>query len=250
MSNLPFQTNPFLYINGLEISNHATVPNTKLTVAAGQCRDSTDVYQITLGSAATIDTANVGLNGIDTGVLEASKVYAVHVISDPVSGQPTGAMVSLSATAPYLPFGYSAFRLIGYIVTDSSVHFLPGYWSGNNNARLFMYDAPQATAITAGADTSYTAITLTTLVPAVNNLSVWFAVDLTPAAASRIMSLQPFGATGNAVSVTSQVTAVHVTANLLVLSRLDSGVPKINYKWSAGGGDAVAINVAGYEFYI
>lgn len=250
MSNLPFQSNPFLYINGLEISNNATTPNTKLNVAAGQCRDSTDVYQITLDDAVTIDTGNVGLNGIDTGVLEASKVYSVHVVSDPVSGQSTGAMVSLSSTAPYLPFGYSAFRLIGYIVTDASVHFLKGYWSGNNNARLFMYDAPQATAITAGAATSYTAITLTALVPAANNLPVWFAVDLTPAAASRIMSLQPFGATGDAASVTSQVTAVHVTANLLVLSRLDSGVPKINYKWSAGGSDAVAINVAGFQFYI
>ncbi len=250
MANLPFGVVPFLYINGLEISNNATTPNTLLNVAAGQARDSTDVYQIVLSSPVIINAANRGLNGLDTGTFAASKIYAVHLISDPVTGLAAGAMLSLSATAPLMPYGYSAFRLIGYAMTDSSVHFLPGYWSGNNNLRLFMYDAPQASNITAGASTTYAAATLTNLVPAVDNLPVWFAVDLTPAAASRVMSMQPFGGTGDAIQITSQVTAVHVTANVLVLSKLDAGVPKVNYKWSAGGGDAVAINVAGFEFYI
>lgn len=250
MANLPFGVIPFLYINGLEVSNNATTPNTKIDIASGQCRDSTDVYQLSSSATITINAATNGLNGLDTGTFAASKIYAVYIVSDPVTGLATGAMISLSTTAPLMPYGYSAFRLIGYAMTDSSVHFLPGYWSGNNNLRLFMYDAPQATDITAGASTSYAAATLTSLVPAINNLPVWFAVDLTPAAASRVMSMQPFGGTGDAVKVTSQVTSVHVTANLLVLSRLDSAIPKVSYKWSAGGGDAVAINVAGFEFYI
>ena len=249
MSALPFANNPFLYINGLEISNNATTPNTKLDIAAGQCRDSTDVYQISTSSALTINAATNGLNGLDTGSLAASTVYAVHLVADPVDGNTTGAMISTSYTAPVLPFGYSAFRLIGYIVTDSSVHFLPGYWVGNNNARMFMYDAPQATAITAGADTSYTAITLTALVPTKDNTPVWIYSDLTPGAAGRALYLQPTGATGDAVIITGQVSTVHVTANSLVLAKLSSSVPKISYKVS-NGGDAAAIKVAGYQFYI
>lgn len=250
MANLPFGIVPFYYMNGLELSNNSTTPNTKLNVAVGQARDSTDVYQMVSSTALVIDATTTGLNGIDTGVLQASKVYSVYLVSDPVSGNATGAMISLSLTGPLMPFGYSAFRLIGYVVTDSSVHFLKGYWAGNNNSRLFMYDAPQATAVTAGASTTYADVALAAFVPAVDNTPVWVFTDATPAAASRVLSLQPKGATGDAVQITSQVTSVHVTSNSLVLAKLSSSLPVISYKWSAGGGDAVAVNVAGYQFYI
>lgn len=239
------------YANGLKISNNATTPNTKLDVATGTILDSTGTFQLVLGTAVTINAANTGLNGIDTGTLAASKVYAVHLVCDPQTLQTAGCMISLSATAPTLPFGYSAFALIGYAVTDSSAHFLKGYWTaGNSSERQFVYDAPQATAITAGAATTYTTVALTTLVPAVDNLPVSIAFDLTPSAAGRIMSLQPYGATGDAVSITGQVATVHVTGNAAVFAKLNSSAPSIAYKWSAGGGDAVALNVAGYTFFI
>lgn len=243
-----FQPN---YANGLAISNNATTPNTKLDVAVGTIEDSTGTYQLQLAAAVTINAANTGLNGIDTGALAASTVYAVHLVCDPVDLSTAGCMISLSSTAPVLPTGYNAFALIGYAVTDSSVHFLKGYWTaGNSSSRLFMYDAPQATPITAGAATTATAVVLTTLVPAVNNLPVWLYTDVTPAAASRVLSLTPGNATGIAVKITSQVTAVHVTSNSLVLSQLVTGVPTVNYLFSAGGGDAVAISVAGFQFFI
>lgn len=249
--SIQFGQVPWNYANGLAISNDATTPNTKLDVAVGSILDSTGVYQMQLTTGVTIDTSTVGLNGIDTGVLLASKVYAVYLVGDPVSGQATGAMVSLSFTTPYLPFNYSTFKLIGYAITDASVHFLKGYWTGGNStSRLFMYDAPQATAVTAGAATTATGIALTTLVPAVNNLPVWLYTDMTPSAASRVLSLTPGNATGIAVKITGQVGTVHVTANSQVLSQLVAGVPTVNYLWSAGGGDAVAINVAGFQFFI
>ena len=249
MATTPFLNQPFLYINDLQITNDATTPNTKLNIGTGQCRDSTDTYQMTNSASITINAATNGLNGLDTGTLAASKVYAVHLVSDPVTQQTTGAMISLSQTAPLMPFGYSAFRLIGYITTDSSVHFLPGFWSGTNSSRLFFYDAPQATAITAGADTSYTLITLTTLVPTVNKTPVWIASALTPGAASRTLKMQPAGAVGDAITITGQVTSVVVSSNSLLLANLSSAVPKIAYKVS-NSGDAAAINVAGYQFYV
>ncbi len=238
------------YANGLGISNNATTPNTKLDVAVGTILDSTGTFQLTLSTAVTINTGAVGLNGLDTGVLLASKVYAVHLVCDPVTQQVSGAMASLSATAPTLPFGYSAFALIGYIVTDSSVHFLKGYWTaGNSTSRLFMYDAPQATAITAGAATSYTAIDLVALVPTVDNLPVWIASAFTPGAASRTLKLQPTGAVGDAITITGQVTSVIVTSNSLVLAKISASKPEVSYVVS-NAGDAAAINVAGYQFFI
>jgi hypothetical protein len=104
--------------------------------------------------------------------------------------------------------------------------------------------------VTAGAATTATGVALTTLVPAVNNLPVWVYTDATPSAASRTLSLTPGNATGIAVKITGQVSSVHVTSNSLVLSQLVASVPTINYLWSAGGGDAVAISVAGFQFFI
>lgn len=238
------------YCNGLGISNNATTPNTKLDVAVGNMLDSTGTFQVSLDAAVTINAASTGLNGIDTGTFAASKVYAVFLIADPVSLKTSGCMISLSYTAPTMPTGYSAFALIGYAVTDASAHFLPGFWTaGNSSSRLFMYDAPQATSITAGAATSYTAITLTTLVPTADNLPVWISSAFTPGAASRVLNLQPTGATGDAIAITGQVTSVVVTSNSLVLAKLSSSVPKVSYKVS-NAGDAAAINVAGYQFFI
>lgn len=238
------------YANGLQISNNVATPNTKLDVATGTIMDSTGTFQLNLATAVTIDAANTGLNGIDTGALAASKVYAVHLVADPVTQQAAGCMISLSATAPVLPFGYSAFALIGYVVTDASVHFLKAYWTaGNSSQRLMMFDAPQATAITAGNATTYTAIDLSALVPAVDNLPIWVASAFTPGAASRTLKMQPTGATGDAITITGQVTAVVVTSNSLLMAKLATGVPKISYV-VANGGDAAAINVAGFNFFI
>lgn len=248
---IPVEQLPFLYINELKISNNATTPNTLVDVSAGQCRDSNDVMDITLASGITINAAaNGAVNRLDVGTFAASTVYAVYVIGDSHNKLAPGGLLSLaSSAAPTIPFGYDSYRRIGYAISDASTHFLLAYIAGNNNARVLAYDAPQATAVTAGAATTYTAVTLTALVPAVDKLPISLAYAFTPGAASRVLNMTPDGATGNAVTVTGQVTAVVMSGNAQVLSRLASGIPKIDYKVS-NAGDAVAINVAGFNFYI
>lgn len=255
---------PFLYVNGLEISNNATTPNTKLDVAAGICRDSTNTFDLNLGNfnsqvsatqsadvSTTINAAANGVNGLDTGSLAASTVYYVYVIADTLNGEPTAALLSANApsTGPLMPNNYNAFRHVGYAVTDASSHFLLAYVSGNNNARTLMFDAPQATAVTAGNAASYTDVVLTAFVPAVQNTPVYIASNFNPGAASRTLSLQPVNATGDAVTIIGQVTSVHITSINKVMARLETGAPKIAYKVS-NSGDAAALNVAGFDFYI
>ena len=238
---------PF-YFNGLAISTDATTPNTKLGVAAGSCLDSTGTFQMTLSSGVVINGAANGLNGLDTGSLVLSTVYAVYLVSDPVTQQATGAMLSTSLTSPLMPFGYSAWSLIGYVATDASVHFLKGYWKDNDTAlRLFLFDTPQATAVTAGASTTYAGVALTKWVPSVSNLEVIINTAFTPGAASRVLDMQGGNAAGDQVIVTGQVTSVVVTTQSLLMAQLVAGVPTINYKVS-NAGDAVAINIAGYRF--
>lgn len=257
VQNDPAYALPFLYVNGLNVSVSS---DTALSISSGQCRDSNDIMDIVIGSAPingptatapiTLNTAVVGLNGIDAGVLEASKVYAVYAIGDSRYYEVPGVLLSLASnSAPTMPFGYDSYRLIGYAVTDASVHFLPAYVAGTGAWRVFAYDAPQATAVTAGNATSYTAVALTALVPPVDNLSTLIAYAFTPGAASRVLNITPGNATGNAVTITGQVTSVVISGNAQVMAKVTSAVPEVDYKVT-NSGDAVAINVAGFSFSI
>lgn len=259
-TSISYGAYPFAYMNGLQISNDATTPNTLLDIGAGVTIDSTDTFQMINNGTIVINAATNGLNGLDTGTLAASKVYAVLLISDPVDLKPIGAMISLSATAPLMPFSYSAFKVIGYVATDASAHFLLGYWTAGegNSRRVFMYDAPQATAVTAGSSTTYANVDLTKWVPlppAGGNRPVWIATNYAPNAAADTLKLQPGNATGDAITITAAVVAgtAHVTRNdfLMAQTVAISTVPSptINYKVSSGS-DAVAINVAGYEWFV
>lgn len=244
------------YINGFGISNDATTPNTLLDIAAGSCLDSTGTYQLNNNAVVKINSAVNGLNGLDTGAIAASKVYAVYMVWDPVSFQPTGAMISLSYTQPLMPFGYNAFLLIGYVTTDGSKNFVKGYWTaGNSSTRSFTYDAFQATAVTAGTSTSYANVDLTKFVPLVNNTPVSIFTNFAPNAAADTLSMQAGNATGDEVIITAAVAAgtAHVTTlnNLLAQTVAISTVPSptINYKLSTGSA-AVAIDVAGYTWFV
>lgn len=240
---------PF-YFNGLGISNDATTPHSILDVGAGSCLDSTGTFQMTLPLAAKLSTAVSGLNGLDTGTIAVSTVYAVYLVSDPVTQQATGLICSLSGVQPLMPFGYSAYAKIGYFTTDSSAFILAGYWSDNDSARrLFVYDAPISVGTTS-TSASYVNVNLIKFVPLVNNLNVQINASFTPGVAGNFLSLQAGNATGAQAIVTGQVAsiaiteAVNVLAQTVVISTVPS--PVINYKNS--GTDTVALTVAGYTF--
>lgn len=253
----------FLYANGMIVSNDATTPNTVLNISAGAFRDSTNQLDINLGNflgdTSELTTANVstslnaavnGANGLDTGSLGASKVYAVYVIYDVRQINKPATILSLSLTGPLMPTGYSAWRICGYAVTDSSSHFLKAYISGTNSSRLFMFDAPIATATTASS-ASYAAVDLTKFVPLINNTPVIVNASLS-GTANDTLNMQPGNATGDAIVITAQVTSQALTQQVLVLAQntLISTVnsPTINYKNS--GTDTIALKIAGFYFYV
>lgn len=236
---------PF-YFNGLGISNNSVTPNTKLDIAAGSCLDSTGTFQLSLPSSVTISAVTNGLNGLDTGSLAASTVYKVFIVCDPVTQQASGAMISASST-PLLPFGYSAYALVGYIVTDASSHFLLGYWSDNDSARrVFTYDAP-IIALNAGTQTSYTGVALTAFVPPVANTSVSMYMLFAANAAGNAANLQGYNSTGDQVTLIAPVATgtANTTEIVSVLAQLNSSAPSIKYKVAAG---SLSLYVCGYVF--
>ena len=254
VTSIQFGQSPWHYANGLGLSNDATTPHSIIDVAAGSIMDSTGVYQITTTTALKSSLLVSGFAGLDTGAVAANKVYAVYLVADPVDYNATGVMFSLSLTGPLMPFGYSIWALVGYVATDGSKYILPGYWTaGNSTQRTFTFDAFAATAVTAGASTSYANVDLTKWVPLVNNLPVQVYTSYVPETAGNILSLQAGNATGAQAVITGQVTTIAVTtistilAQTVAISTVPS--PTINYK-VGNGSDAVAIDVAGYTFFI
>jgi hypothetical protein len=261
---VPIVNLPFLYINGA-IASTISAHTSQLSLSAGIMRDSSNTYDMNIGNfngqtnssaptnvATTINCAVTGFNGLDTGTLGVSKVYYIYVISDPVSGNPSGAIVSLAAPSvgPLMPFGYSAFRHVGFAVTSSGSVFLSAYTTGINSNRNFFYDAPISVGTTA-SEASYTAIDLTKFVPLINNLPVYLNVSINGTAADTL-KLQPGNATGDAVTIEAAVTSQATTAQVLVLAQTTAistvPSPTINYKNS--GTDTIAILVGGFNFAI
>lgn len=160
-----------LYINGLGIAPGSTT--SKINLAAGAARDSTNQNDIVLSSAVTINAGTTGVNGLDTGALAASTFYYVFVIGSSLGANPDvnidkqvstlasgttvlngtviaegqvtqpvynvannyqpAGLLSLSATAPTLPIGYDMFRRVGAVLTSGGSVFLPFWQSENGN---------------------------------------------------------------------------------------------------------------------
>lgn len=259
MSNFtPVAPLQFLYINGM-LGSWAS--NTTLSIAAGQCRDSTNNLDINIGNylygtapapasanvATTVNTAVTGLNGLDTGTLAASTWYYLYAIADSSFHNPAGYILSTSATAPTLPGGYDSYRLIGYWLTDGSTHFIKAYETGTGTSRFKEYDAP-ISVLSGGTATSLTAVTLTGAVPPIDALPVYLDVSYTPATAADYVTFVPGGSTATTgPSVSSVVAAKAQLAQIKVMSKLVSSVAKVSYINSASSGATTAL-VAGFDY--
>lgn len=246
---VPFANYPFKYVNDFLLSNNITTPNSIVDLTAGNCRDSTNTFQIVSNDVININITNLGINGLDFGTVTTNALYCVYVIADAFNGLPPAGLISSSATSPVMPDGYNIFKLIGYVRTDGSSNIMKGYWSGNGTNRSFVYDL-EIIALSGGAATSYTAVSLSNKIPAIQNTMAYINIVGTPSAASRVLALQPYGATGDFWSIGSQVATVLIFGGTQMPTRLNSGAPSISYKWTAGGGDAVDIYVAGYEYSV
>lgn len=238
----------YLEVNGLKVS---LVSGTKLSVSAGMARADGNVNDMVLSEATQLDAAIVGTNGIDTGVLVLNTWYAVYLIADPTGFSRPAVLLSASFTDPYMPQNYSNKLLIGYVKTDGSAALLPFDIIGDGRERQFKH-ATGISVLSAGAITaSFTDVDCSAGIPAVDNTTVLAMVGYIPAAASDSVSLRAFGsaATTNLDFVGGVVASVKSTSQMDLLTKLDTGVPKMQYKNSAASG-ATSIIVQGFEFYI
>lgn len=147
--------------------------------------------------SVTPDLTASGANGLDTGGEASSTWYYLWVIYNPTTTTTAG-LWSLSTTAPTMPAGYTYKALVSAAYNDGSSNLVSAYQRGN---KVFWRGIQNA--LTNGAATSETAVTITSFVPAI--------------ALSFVVNVQYFGGT---VAVT-----VHTFSSTLAIRVLSS----VNY---------------------
>jgi hypothetical protein len=120
------------FLSGLTLSTAGS--SSTFGIAAGSAVDSTSALFMNLPSAFTKTTGSFS-SGTGNGALDASTIanstwYHVFLIGAP--GVSTDILISLSPTSPTLPGGFTLFRRIGSMKTDSpSAHWILFTQRGN-----------------------------------------------------------------------------------------------------------------------
>lgn len=122
-----------------------------------------DARVATLISPVTISTATSGLAGLDTGSITTNRWYYVWLVaknSNNSDGHDVSAIMSLSATTPTMPAGYTMRRRIGCVRTASAAtSILEFYQTGTSTERTYIHDSlTEFVAVSGGAAVSATSI--------------------------------------------------------------------------------------------
>lgn len=259
---VPIVNQPFLYINGGITYNYDDVTNKKFSVAACICRDSTDTYDLNLGNyngqnnsgtanaTTRCDATKLGLNGLDTGSLQATTPYYVYIIADVVSANPTGIILSanIPTTGPVMPFGYNVYRMIGYMFTNSSSEFRQFFQTGSNNYRYYAFEL-LIPVVTNGTATSSTGVNLYQYLPGDNDKRTDFCVNFNANAANDTVLIKSGLSDRNDPTYYAPVagSVAHLVNYPTIGTPLIAGFPYIYYQVSAG---SVTISIDGFSYTI
>ena len=230
---------------------------TTLLLTAGECSDSTNTIDMVASANISLNSAIVGAGGMDAGALANSTFYYVHLIASSagIINPGVSAIISLSKTAPYLPYGYDASRLVGTVLTDGSAQFPSFYTLGKSSDKTFVYD--HGISITLPASGSfpilYTALSLATAVAPIDTYSnVTFASSVTPVAAGNGYYLSADGNYAYSV-ISGSVVADPVIAqyaNMDCVSTIVTGAPTIYYKMDSATEVAATLRVKSFTYSV
>jgi hypothetical protein len=141
------------------------------------------------------------------------------------------------------------YRLIGTAVTNSSADLVYLTQFGNGSGSLVSYSIPPVSVLTAGAATTFTAVSLASAIPSGVASQVVLSVSFTSALAGDMAEFLPYGSSlsGGSVGVVQfgGGPAGVQTGIVTVPVGSDAGVPEILYKVDSG--DALSLSVIGYR---
>lgn len=266
IQNDPIYSLPFQYISGLDLS----IASTKvIAIAPGQARDSNDILDMPVGyqdiqgttspetlfsgyrQPLLVNTAVVGVNGLDAGALAASSQYAIYLIADSRGYKKEAGIMTLSSNAhPLLPFGYDSLRLLGFVSTNASTNFV---FSTNKpqmmkSAKTYIL-APAAAGLSAGTSTTFATVDLNAAIPLATlpNVIATLAVTFIPVSAGSLAKFRPSGSTATTGLVTISAVAAGVaqTQYIQVICGVDTSKTGIDYLVSSAS-DSLSFSVVSY----
>lgn len=266
VQNVPVINLPFLYISGCDVSIAST---TVLAIAPGQVRDSSNSNDMPVSfqnldgvvvppilfqdfrQPLLLNSAIVGVNGLDHGVLAASSQYAVYIIGDSSRAKPVAGLISLASNvSPSLPFGYDLVRLLAFVATDGAAHFVQATNAPQLMSRsLAYYLSPPVSVLAGGNATVFTAVDCNAAVPsgALPNVILELLVTFIPAEAGDIAQFRPTGssAVSNLPSITGLVANVAQTQYLQIVAGVGGGHCEFDYKVTSAS-DSLSVSVVGW----
>lgn len=267
VQNDPIYSLPHLYISGLNISVAST---TVLAIAPGQARDSMDMIDMPVSfpnlqgvtnptvlfqnyqQPLYLNSAVNGANGLDTGSLAASTQYAVYLIGDSRGYNPVAGLISLSSNfGPLVPFGYDSNRLLGFIETDGSSHFVYATHEPQSMVGAVGYFlSPAVSVLSGGNATTFTGVDLNSAVPSgtLPNVIVDLLVTFIPAAIGDVAQFRPTGstATANLSTITGIAAGIAQTQYIQVIAGVNgSSHASIDYLVTSSS-DSLSLSVVGW----
>lgn len=246
VQNISVETLPFLYISGMNVS---VASNKIIALAPGQCRDSNDKVDIPFEQPYFINSAIVGLGGLDQGVLAASQNYVVFAIADSSNKRQPGAILSLWSNAyPLLPLGYDSYRLIGFVSTNASTNFNAATVKNAVTSRGFFLQ-PAISVLSGGNSTGFTAINLGVAIPTTTQPFVIALATVTfiPAAQGDIVEFRPTfsAATTNLPKIVGRQAGIAQTDTIVLHCNENGGQPSVDYRVTSAS-DSVSVLITGY----
>lgn len=239
-----------MYVSKLNLSY---LSDFKLKLSSGAARDSSNVIDIIIQEDIEISSEYVGPNGLDVGVVQTSRSYAVYVIADSSNYNKTASILSLNAVSPKLPIGYDCFRRIGFVSTDLSTptpKFIKFYQYGEGETKKYIYDTNSvATVLFEGNSVSWSDITITpAVIPAIKT-EAYFTVKYEQSSALNSANLSPFGATAtNGMIIISNNVSTQYDQITLPVEINTLGFASIKYRVGpTGTADKLTIYATGYK---
>ena len=263
IQNDPIYLLPNLYLDGLNISVAST---TILGIAPGMCRDAGNAIDMEVGFSnlqgivypATqiqgyipgllVNSAVNGANGLDTGTLAASTQYAVYLIGDSRGYMPVAGILTLtSRVLPVMPQGYDSYRLLGFMATDGSSHFVYATSKPQNMVGALEYLLQPPIAVLSGGNaTTFTAIDMSSAIPTttLENVIVTLLVTFIPAAAGDVVEFRPTSsaATSGIPTITGVTAGIAQSQYMVMIAGVGSSKPEIDYLVSTSS-DSVSVSV-------
>lgn len=196
-----------------------------------------------------INTAVVGANGLDKGTLAASSFYTIWLIGDSRNINPVAGIISLYSNAfPLLPSGYDSYVLMGYVQTNSSIHFVAADVLNYKNAGVY-YLQPAVSVLSGGNATTFTAIDCSGALSD-NLFSIVFMIcTFIPAAVGDYFQLRPTGssATTGLLTVPGVAAGIAQTNYVQTIAGVASSKAEVDYLVSSSS-DSLSISVYGYSY--